>query len=135
MYKGSNNNLYDGWWRWPLIPVASMVGAFIGAGGFMLIQWVSMKISGRYSESGWYFQYILPFLRDGIFGFLVVFCGCLVAPRGKLIVAVILTTLMGVLFIFMAISTFKGFYGASSLGALSGLALLVGGIIATLKNE
>ncbi len=128
-------NLWEGWWRWPLIPVASVIGAFLGSSAFILLQWFSMKFSGHYNENGWYFQYILPLMRDGLFGFFVVYFGCLVAPRGKLIVGVVLTTLLGVLFIIVAALSIKGIPGTTGSGLLSGIVTFVGGIVGVIQSN
>jgi len=116
---------WEGWWRWPLIPIASILGAFLGSGAFMLIQWFSMKYSGNFYESGWYFQYIIPLMKDALFGFLVVYCGCSVAPRGKLIVGVVLTTLLASLFIWYFINPSEVITVS---GIFSGVVVVVGGI-------
>ena len=134
MYEKEQVNLWEGWWRWPLVPVASIIGAFLGAVVFMLLQFVSMKFSGHYNESGWYFQYILPLMRDGIFGFLAVFCGCMVAPRSKLIVGVVLTTLLGMLFFITVFFSFKGVPGMG-MGLLSAVATLLGGIFGVVQSN
>lgn len=128
-----NKKIWGSWWRWPLIPVASIAGAFLGSAAFMLIQWLSMNFSGNFDESGWYYKYILPLIRDFIFGFLIVFLGCFVAPQGKLIVGVVLTTLLGALFIFYFLNPHESL---TITGVLSGIALLGGAIIAvTQTNE
>lgn len=129
------DNLWEGWWRWPLIPIASIIGAFLGSAAFMLLQWFSMKLSGHYNESGWYFQYILPLFRDGIFGFLVVYFGCLVAPRGKLIVGVVLTTLLGAVFILIAVMSIKGLPGGTGSSLLSGIVTFIGGVIGVIQSN
>ncbi len=128
-------NLWEGWWRWPLIPVASIVGAFLGSSAFMILQLFNMKLSGQYNESGWYFQYILPLIRDGIFGFLMVYFGCLIAPRGKLIVGVVLTTLLGTIFVVLAVLSIKNIPGATGLGALSGIVAFIGGILGVIQGN
>jgi hypothetical protein len=55
-----------------------------------------MKLSGGYSEDGWYFRYILPVFSSALFGYLYVFITLNVAPRGKVISAVVMTTILGV---------------------------------------
>lgn len=130
--NSENRNLWEGWWRWPLIPIASIAGAFLGSAAFMLIQWLSMKYSGHYNENGWYFQYILPLMKDGLFGFLAVYLGCLVAPRGKLIVGVVLTTLVAVSPFFFYFFTPPG--DVTATWFLSAIAIIGGGIIGVLTT-
>lgn len=97
-------NKWNGWWRWPLIPFGSLIGAFLGSAVFMLIQWYGLKMQGG-SESGWFFVYILPIMKDAIFGFLFSYIACFIAPRGKVIVGVIMTTLLFVLVISISFFT------------------------------
>lgn len=129
-----NINLWDGWWRWPLVPIASIVGAFLGSAVFVVVQWLSMKFSGNYNESGWYFQYIVPLLRDGLYGFLTVYFGCLVAPRGKLIVGVVLTTLIAVVFFGMLFLKLNGMSDITIIGLISGVVVTIGGIIGVIQT-
>lgn len=130
--NSKNESLWDGWWRWPLVPIASIVGAFLGAAAFMIMQWLSIKFSGKFNESGWYFQYIVPLIRDCLFGFLAVYLGCLAAPRGKLIVGVILTTLIAVSPFFFYLLTPSEVITATWF--LSSIALIVGGIIGVIMT-
>jgi len=47
----------SGWWRWPLLPFASVIGAAIGAILFTFLQWFGLKMHGGYSTDGWFYQY------------------------------------------------------------------------------
>ena len=128
-------SLWEGWWRWPLIPIISILGAFLGSAIFVLLEWLSMILRGNYSENSWYFYYILPLIREGLFGFLVVYLGCLVAPRGRLIVGVVLTTLLGAFFIGTVLMRVNGIPEITWFGVLSGLVMLVGGIIGVIQGN
>ncbi|MHB1076878.1 hypothetical protein [Thiobacillus sp.] len=91
----SNNDTPNQWWRWALMPFASIAGAVTGAVLLSSFMWFGMKMQGGFSEDGWYYQYILPVLSTGIFGYLYVYIACSVAPRGKVIVGTVMVTLLG----------------------------------------
>lgn len=80
--------------RWIALPVAPLLGAAVGAGLLALIQWFAMKISGGYSEDGWMYRYILPVFTSGSFGWLFATITCAIAPRGKVIAGIVMTTLL-----------------------------------------
>ena len=61
---------------------------------FGLVQWLSMKIQGGFSEDGWYFRYVLPVMAWGVGGWLYAWIACSVAPRGKVIAGTVMTTLL-----------------------------------------
>lgn len=82
------------WWRWPLVPFAAVFGGTVGAFLFGVVQWLGMKLQGGFSEDGWMYRYIVPFLVSCAFGWLYAYCACAVAPRGKLIAGVVMTTLL-----------------------------------------
>ncbi len=90
------------WWRWPLIPFVGVVAGTLGAIAFGLFQWIGMKLAGGYSEDGWYFLYILPVITSGIFGYVFVTSTHYVAPRGKFISSVVMTTILG-LFLLLSV--------------------------------
>ena len=85
------------WWRWPLLPFAAIIGGTLGAFLLVLLQWFGMKMQGGFSEDGWYFRYILPIVSAAAFGWLYVLITLNVAPKGKVIAAVVMTTVLGVL--------------------------------------
>jgi hypothetical protein len=85
------------WWRWPLVPFVGLVAGAAAAIAFALFQWLGMKFAGGYSEDGWYFLYILPVITSGIFGYAFVISTHSVAPRGKFISSVVMTTILGLL--------------------------------------
>ena len=130
-----DDNLWHGWWRWPLIPVFSTIGALLGSTIFMLLQLLDMKFNGGFSESSWYYLYVLPLLRDSIFGFLFVYFGCLAAPRGKLIVGVILATFTSILLLIVIVFNIQGIPEVSNFGILSGLATTAGAIYGIIQGS
>jgi hypothetical protein len=93
----------SGWWKWPLLPFASIIGAMIGAMLLTLLQWFGMKMQGGFSEDGWYFLYVLPVISSIAFGWLFVLITLNVAPRGKVIAAIVMTTILGVIIVFSLI--------------------------------
>ena len=90
----SDRNVANQWWRWPLMPIAAILGGIAGSAAFALIQWLGIKLQGGYSEDGWMLQYVLPALTSGAFGWLFVYISCAVAPRGKIIAGTVMTTLL-----------------------------------------
>jgi len=90
----------SGWWRWPLLPFAAIIGAMIGAALLTLLQWFGMKMQGGFSTDGWYFLYVLPVISSIVFGWLYVLITLNVAPKGKVIAAIVMTTVLGVLIAF-----------------------------------
>ncbi|HZE90357.1 MAG TPA: hypothetical protein VE029_01405 [Rhizobacter sp.] len=89
------------WWRWPLLPIAATVGSTLGAVAFGLFQWFAVKMSGIVSTDGWYFLYVSPMFSSAVFGWLFIYISCELAPRGELIVAIVMTTVLSVLSIAM----------------------------------
>jgi hypothetical protein len=85
------------WWRWPLVPIGSIAGAVGGAILMTALQWLAMKIEGRISEDGWWARFVQPLMVSGVFGYLWSTLAYSIAPKGKLIAAVVMTTLLGVL--------------------------------------
>lgn len=82
------------WWRWPLLPVAAILGAILGSGLWLVIQWLLLKFYGGAAEDGWIYRYVLPTVSSGIFGWLFVSISCRVAPRGKVIAGTVMTTIL-----------------------------------------
>jgi hypothetical protein len=85
------------WWRWPLVPIGSIAGAIGGAILMAALQWLAMKIEGRIREDGWWARFVQPLMVFGAFGYLWSTLAYSIAPKGKLIAAVVMTTLLGVL--------------------------------------
>ncbi|MBB1471822.1 hypothetical protein H5368_02130 [Luteimonas sp. MC1782] len=86
----------NGWWRWPLLPFAAFIGAFLGSMLFYAFQWFSMRFTGYYTEEGWYFLYVMPVLNAGIFGYIFASISYWFAPSHKFIAGVVLGTILGV---------------------------------------
>jgi hypothetical protein len=89
-----NNSLAHGWWRWPLLPFAALIGAMLGSALFMAFQWLAMKFRGDFNEDGWYFLYIMPVIQSAIFGWLYVLITYKIAPQGKFIAGIVMTTIL-----------------------------------------
>lgn len=97
MSDGQVENIKNQWWRWPLLPFASFVGATLGATLFTAIQWLGMKMTGGFSEDGWFFLYVLPVISSAAFGWLYAWITCYVAPAGKVIAGVVMVTVLALL--------------------------------------
>lgn len=85
--------------RWIAMPFASILGACLGAIALVLFLWVGAKIAGGFSEDGWYMRYILPFFSSCILGYLWGHIAAAVAPRGKVIAATVMVTILCALMI------------------------------------
>src|SRR4051794_22938225 len=77
------------WWRWPLVPIASLAGAIAGGAAYALI-W--SLFSGASSDS-LFVRYISPLLAGGMFGYLVPQISHIVAPAGKVPAAICMTVI------------------------------------------
>jgi hypothetical protein len=84
------------WWRWPLMPFASVLGATVGAFLFTLLQWVGLKFQGGFAPEGWAMMYLLPLISSATFGFLYTWIACTMAPKAKFITGVVMVTILGV---------------------------------------
>ena len=107
MAEPSKYPLFYQWWRWPLVPLAAITGALAGSILIALLYWLSMKLQGGYSEDGWMYRYILPTITSAVFGLLYVKISYDVAPKGKLITGVVMTTL---LFLFSVLNIWLAWY-------------------------
>lgn len=81
-----------GWWRWPLVPLAAVLGALAGSLALFFVLWLSMKMRGDFNENGWLYLYIIPLMQAATFGYLYTWISCAVAPRGKFITGVVMVT-------------------------------------------
>ncbi|MBF5037935.1 hypothetical protein INP77_00370 [Methylophilus sp. 13] len=93
------------WWRWPLLPFASILGGLLGSMLFVFLHWLLMKFQGDFHEDGWWFRYILPTISSGVFGWLYIYITFRVAPKGKVIAGVVMTTILGIFTIFSIVAS------------------------------
>ena len=103
MQNQRSNGKWSGWWRWPLLPLAATIGATLAAVALTLLQWFAMGLGGTYPTDGWYFLFVMPALSAAVFGWLFILITFIVAPRGKVIAAIVMTALLGVLSLFAGI--------------------------------
>lgn len=85
------------WWRWVALPFAAILGAMLCAFIISILQAASMFLFGGFSTDSVYSKYILPIFSSAIFGWIYVLITLNVAPRGKLIAAVVMITILGVI--------------------------------------
>jgi hypothetical protein len=112
------------WWKWPLVPIASIAGACLGVAAFVLMQWVSLKFMGG-SADGWLFKYIVPVMSSAVFGYAFIWCACKVAPKSKAITGIVMATLLVLIMVFgfyFAVTNSHNTYGDIILGILQGIA-------------
>lgn len=129
------------WWRWPLMPFAAVIGAILGAAIITAINWFFMKFQGGYAEDGWWYLYIKPMFHAGIFGFLYAWIAGYVAPRGKVIASIVMTTILGVLgvvllaFGWAAPATTWGQGIAATIQLVAAVAAAIFGVLVTKEQE
>jgi hypothetical protein len=123
------------WWRWPLIPIAAVLGAFAAALLMAGFQWLSIKFMGGGTD-GWLFKYIVPLMSAGAFGWAFVRASCEVAPRGKFITGIVMATILTLFNIvvaaFILLRSTEG-WGAMLAGVLWGVVATVVGIVALMQ--
>ncbi|WP_222566000.1 hypothetical protein [Novilysobacter antarcticus] len=121
------------WWRWPLMPLAAIAGSVLGTIVMGILMWLGMKLSGGYSEDGWYFRYIMPVITSGIFGYLYATISYTVAPSGKRIAGIIMVTALG---IFSGLSAILGWVmpsystGQAIQATVASIATMIGAVMA-----
>lgn len=108
MENPSLKNQLSGWLRWLLMPFAAFIGGSVGAFLLAFLQWVGLKMHGGFSEDGWYFIYILPIVCSVTFGWLYVLITLNIAPHGKFIAGVVMTTILGVITAFGIVFLWSG---------------------------
>ena len=87
------------WWRWPLMPLASIAGACAGSIVIGLFLWFTMKLQGGFSEDGWFYIYVTPVISSIAFGYNYSYIACSVAPCGKVIAGTVMATLLAIFLI------------------------------------
>jgi hypothetical protein len=88
------------WWRWPLVPLAALAGAFAGAivaGGALLA--AAFWLLG-FNERSWLYLYLLPAASGLVFGHMLVRITYRVAPSSKLGTGAVMVTLLGLYSVF-----------------------------------
>lgn len=93
-----------GWWRWPLVPVASIVTATIGALMLTTLQEVAIGFHDGYAKSGWFHLYIYPLIPSALAGYLLAGTAIRVAPAARVTAGVAMTAIMG--FVLIAFTAF-----------------------------
>ena len=53
-----------------------------------------MKFQGGYTEDGWAYQYVMPFMGACVFGGIYAWVAYEVAPKGKLIAGTVMVTIL-----------------------------------------
>lgn len=126
------------WWRWPLLPFASICGALVGTIFIGILQWLGMKFSGGYSEDGWYYLYVLPIFMSGIFGYFWVVSACYVAPKGKKNAGIVMATVLGILLlatIVFSLANSEYSAGQKIQSILGGISMVCSSVYAIITSE
>lgn len=129
-------SLASQWWRWPLLPFASFLGGAIGASLLTLFMWFGMKMSGGYTEDGWYYRYIMPLFSAGAFGYLTAIIAAYVAPKGKLIAGTVIVTILGIVVLIGAVLYWlldKYSLGESIQATVGAIATMIGSVAALIQ--
>ena len=93
------------WWRWALLPFATIGGAVIGAFITWFTLWFGMKLRGEIGMDGWYFRYVMPVLVSAVFGCVYAYIAYEMAPRSKAIAGTVMVTILGVLTVIALLQT------------------------------
>jgi len=120
------------WLRWIALPFAAFVGAGVGSQVLVWLWWFPQKFFGGWNESGACFQYVLPCISSAIFGGTFVAISFKVAPRGKAVAGVVMTTIMSVLLILAHIVVLITSYdstGEKIFLTIQGLCVLVSAVV------
>jgi hypothetical protein len=124
------------WWRWPMIPLASVTGAVVGTVAITAFQWLGMKIQGGFSEDGWWYRFILPVISSATFGYIYAAIACYVAPKGKVIAGTVMTTVLGLVLLLglvLAWASSKYSFWESMQTTIGSVAMLIAGIVAVMQ--
>lgn len=92
------SNAYQ-WWRWPLVPVAAILGAMAGGFFIAVMQWVALKTTGAAYGEGLMKGFFLPLANVVIGGYLYGYLSCMVAPRAKVRTGMIMSGILAVLMV------------------------------------
>lgn len=91
------------WWLWPLMPFAAVVGATLGTMVVGLVLWAGMKFRGDFSESGWYYLYIMPVITSFLWGVIFSYISYHMPPKGNLTAGTVMVTILGVVLLLMLV--------------------------------
>jgi hypothetical protein len=94
------------WWRWPLMPIASLLGATIASGLLNVVVFFGFMILSGRQPDGWFLLYVVPLLSYGIFGYVVALVAYSLAPRHKLFAGLTMTAVMLVLMALVLMGTY-----------------------------
>jgi hypothetical protein len=73
------------WWRWPLMPIASLLGATIASGLLNVVVFFGFMILSGRQPDGWFLLYVVPLLSYGIFGYVVALVAILLSTTTQAI--------------------------------------------------
>ena len=128
------------WWRWPLVPVASILAAAVGAIVLSTIQGIAVGLQDDYSRTGWFHLFIYPVIPSAIFGYLLAGVAFHVAPTARLQAGTVMTTFMG--FVLVAFTTFCWVAGVpagdaiqTTMGSLAAIAAAVVALLQARKES
>lgn len=105
-FPGETSPSASQWWRWPLMPVASIGGAVFGSMIVGGINRLGMMMNGA-SPDGWWIRFIEPIMVSGMFGYIWAYLAYAIPPFAKLISGVVMTTILGMLCLFTIVMAFN----------------------------
>lgn len=122
------------WWRWLLIPIAAPVSAIFVVAAVAGIQYLFAKIHGGIRSDGWYWLFVMPAINLASLSYTATLVTGLLAPTGKTIAAVVITTVLSTIALMQPIFYFSFDLHDSSLTEhiqviVTTLAIIIGGIL------
>lgn len=123
------------WWRWIVLPPGAILAAMAGGGTMLAFQWLTLMFNWG-STNGWYFRYIVPVFVSGAAGYAFGVASCAIAPRAKRTAGIVMATLLGVVAVVNAISSWVFVYtvGTAIQSTIASIVIL-GSAIAAVSNE
>ncbi|MCA9235566.1 MAG: hypothetical protein KDA44_08835 [Planctomycetales bacterium] len=134
--QSTSVNHATGWWRWPLVPLAAIAGSTVGSTLVGMIGWAGAKTYGGFAEDGWYYLYIMPTIMSGFLGFIWSTASAYVAPYAKFITAVVMSTVLGMIGVFLLMEHFgrPECYSTPPILMLAYvIAMIVGAVVASMQ--
>lgn len=126
----------NAWWRWPLVPLASILVAAVGAIAVTIFQEVAVGFYEGYSKEGWFHIYIYPLIPCALFGYLLAGTALRVAPRAQMTAAVTMTAIMS--FVLIALTAFSwsaGVPGGDAIQTTVGSVAMIGAAVMALMHD
>jgi hypothetical protein len=110
----------NSWWRWPLVPFASILAAGLGSVVANIALLLCLRLLGGGQPDGFGFLYVLPAVSYGIFGYITSLVSYSLSPSHKLMAAVVMSFLMLAV---LALALFATFSANTQVGLFTHLVI------------